>query len=328
MIARRRLLALFTAALGALGAAPAAAAAYPTHLIKMMVPYAAGGPSDVVARTIAEKISADLAQPVVIENRPGAGGNLGTELLARAAPDGYTVGLVLGTTLTVNPSLFPRLGFDPDKDFRPIAIVTQSANMLVVHPSLPVHSVAELVAFARAAAARGEPIGYASGGNGTPGHLVMEAFRLRAGFDAGVVPYRGNAPMVVDLVAGHVKVAFVATAGMMQYVRGGQLRGLAVSSAERIPLAPEIPTIAESGYPGFHIETIMVMLAPAGIPDAIAALLEREVDKALKAPDVIEKFAAMDTQPVGVLGAAASARLKDDRARWSKVVAQAHMHVE
>ena len=185
----------------------------------------AGGPLDIVARAIADKLSISLKQPIVIENRPGAGGNIGTEVVARAAPDGYTLGMVLGTTLTVNPSLYKKLPFDPDKDFRPLSIVTTTGNMLVVHPSVPVNSVAEFVAYAKAAAARKEPITYASGGNGTPGHLAMEYFRLHAGFEAIHVPYRGNAPMVIDLVAGQVKVGFVASAGMMDHVQAGRLKG-------------------------------------------------------------------------------------------------------
>ena len=159
---------------------------------------------------------------------------------------------MLGTTLTVNPSLYKKLPFDPDKDFRPISIVTTSGNMLVVHPSVPVNSVAEFVAFAKAAAARKEPITYASGGNGTPGHLTMEHFRLHAGFEAIHVPYRGNAPMVVDLVAGQVKVGFVTSAGMMDHVQAGRLKGLGVSRASRSPLAPDVPTIAEVGLSRFQ----------------------------------------------------------------------------
>src|SRR3954454_21940830 len=208
---------------------PIAAQPYPSRLIKLVVPFAAGGPLDITARTIADKLSISLKQPFVIENRPGVGGNLGAEVIARAAPDGYTLGMVLGTTLTVNPSLYKTLPFDPDNDFRPISIVTTAGNMLVVHPSIPVNSVAEFVAYAKAATASKEPIAYASGGNGNPGHLVMENFRLRAGFDAIHVPYRGNAPMVTDLVAGQIKVAFITSAGMMDHVQAGRLKALGVA---------------------------------------------------------------------------------------------------
>ena len=306
----------------------AAPQAYPNRLIKLVVPSVAGGPADIVARAIGDKLAISLKQPVVIENRPGAGGNIGTEAVAKAAPDGYTLGHALSTILTVNPSLYKKLPFDPDKDFRPISIVTTTGQMLVVHPSVPVNSVAEFVAYAKAAAARKEPITYASGGNGTPGHLAMEYFRMHAGFDAIHVPYRGNAPLVVDLVAGQVKAGFVATAGMMDHVRAGRLRGLGVSHVRRAPLAPDVPTIAESGYPGFKIETYQVMLAPAGLPEPIAALLEREVQAALKHPDVIERFRLMDTTPAGLIGPDVLARLKADRADWAKVVAAANMRID
>jgi tripartite-type tricarboxylate transporter receptor subunit TctC len=335
MIAKRcsRFTSLFLA-IAALGCGPwlagkAAAQPYPNRLIKLIVPFAAGGPLDITARAIADKMSVSLKQPFVIENRPGAGGNIGTELIAKAAPDGYTLGITLGTTLTANPSLYGKLPFDPDKDIRPISIVSTSGNMLVVHPSVPVNSVAEFVALAKAAAARKEPIAYASaGGIGSPGHLVMEYFRLHAGFEATHVPYRSNPAMVVDLVAGQVKVGFVISSGMMDHVLAGRLKGLGVSRTSRSPLAPDVPTIAESGYPGFRVETYFVLLAPAGLPEPIAALLEREVQAALKHPDIVERLRAMDTTPVGIVGPEVQARLKADREAWAKVVARANMHVD
>ena len=180
---------------GALGAASHSAGAaaeqpYPNRTIKLVVPYVAGGPTDIVARAIADKLSISLKRPIVIENRPGAGGNIGTEAVAKAPPDGHTLGLLVNTTLTVNPSVYKKLPFDPDNDIRPISIVTTTGQMLVVHPTFPVRSVAEFVAYAKAAAARKEPITYASAGNGTPSHLAMEYFRLHAGFEAIHVPYR------------------------------------------------------------------------------------------------------------------------------------------
>jgi tripartite-type tricarboxylate transporter receptor subunit TctC len=286
---------------------PASAQNYPNRLIKLVVPFVAGAPIDIVARLIADKLSVSLKQPFVIENRPGAGGNIGTEVVVRAAPDGYTLGIVLGTTLTANPSLYRKLPFDPDKDVRPISIVTTSGSMLVVHPSIPVNSVTEFVAFAKAAAARKEPVAYASGGNGTPGHMVMEKFRVHAGFEAIHVPYRGNTPMVVDLVTGQVRVGFVTSSS---------------------PLAPDIPTIAESGYPGFRAETITVLLAPVGLPESITALLEGEVQAALKQPDIIERLRVMDTSPTGAIGAEVRERLAADREAWAKVVASANMRLD
>jgi tripartite-type tricarboxylate transporter receptor subunit TctC len=334
MIAKRSMhlahmvLAVLAFACGSWLIAAAPAENYPSRLIKVIVPFVAGSPVDIVARAIGDKLSISLRQPLVIENRPGAGGNIGTEVVAKAAPDGYTLGHVLGTTLALNPSLYKKLPFDADKDVRPISIVTTSGQMLVVHPSIPVNSVAEFVAFARAAAASKEPIAYASGGHGTPGHLAMEYFRLHAGFDAIHVPYRGNAPMVVDLVAGQVKVGFVGTSGMMDHLLAGRLRGLGVSHARRAPLAPDVPTIAESGYPGFKIQTYQVVLAPMGLPEPIAALLEREVQIALKHPDIIERLHGMDTMPAGIIGPEVRARIKADREAWAKVVAAANMRLD
>jgi tripartite-type tricarboxylate transporter receptor subunit TctC len=306
----------------------AAAQSYPSRPVRVVVPTPAGGPIDIYARTVSEKLSASLKTSFVIENRPGAGGNIGAEVVAKAAPDGHTLGLVLNTVLTVNPSLYKKMPFDPDKDFRPIAIATTGGNMLVVHPSIPVASVAEFVAFAKAAAARKQPISYASGGIGNPGHLAMEAFRLQAGFEAIHVPYRGAAPLVVDLLAGQVKVAFVTSAGTMDHVRAGRLKALGVSLTSRSPLAPDVPTIAESGLPDFKVENYSVMLAPAGIPEPIAALLERDVVAALMLPDVSERLRAMDAAPAGIIGPDVAARLRADRAEWAKIVALTSMRLE
>src|SRR5262245_5296806 len=278
-------------ALGIWSLAAAPAKSYPNRLIRLVVPAVAGGPLDIYARAIADKLAVSLKQPLVVENRPGANGNLGAEAIAKAVSDGHTLGMVLASTLTVNPSLYNKLPFDPDKDFRPLAILTTGGNMLIVHPSIPVSSIVEFVAYAKAASARKEPIPYASGGIGGPGHLAMEYFRMHAGFDAVHVPYRGNAPLVVDLLAGHVKAAFVTSAGTMEHVQAGRLRGLGVSNATRSPLAPAIATIAESGFPDFKVENLTVMLAPAGLPEPIATLLERDLQAALRFPDVIERFA-------------------------------------
>lgn len=306
-----------------------AAEGYPNRPIKIVVSFAAGGPLDLTARAIADKLSISLKQPVVIVNRPGVGGNLGVEAIAKATPDGYTLGMVVGTTLTVNPSLYGKLPFDPDHDISPISIVATSGNMMVVHPSVPVRSLSEFVAFAKAAGSRKEPIVYASsGGLGSPGHLVMEYFRLHAGFDAVHVPYKGNPSMVVDLLAGQVKFAFVVSSPLIDHVHTGRLRGLAVARESRSPLAPDVPTMAEAGYPGFKADSYFVMLAPARIPEPIVALLEREVQSALKQPDLIDRLRAVDITPVGTVGAAVRDRLKADRETFGRVVAAANMHAD
>ena len=308
----------------------AAAAAIPTASIKLIQPNVAGGPSDIVARALANKLSISLKQPFMIENHSGAGGNIGTEAIAKAAPDGYTLGLVLGTTLTVNPSLFKKLPFDPDKDFRPISIVTTSGNMLVVHPSVPVNSVEEFVAFAKAAAARKEPITYASGGTGTPGHLVMENFRLHAGFEAIHVPYRGNAPMVVDLVAGQVKVGFVASAGMMDHVQAGRLKGPWRVAAPVVRLSRRMCRQSQrSGYPGFQGRDLSSSCwRRQEFQSQSRRFLNAKCRPRSSYPDVIERLRAMDTTPAGIIGAEVRARLKADRAEWAKVVAAANMRLD
>jgi tripartite-type tricarboxylate transporter receptor subunit TctC len=322
---------LFAIALSACGAwRPDGASAqnYPSHPIRLVVPLLPGSPGDIVARLVADKLAVGLGQPLVVENRPGAAGNVGTELIARSAPDGYTLGMVLGTTLTVNPNVYRKMPFDPDRDLRPISVLSTSGQMLVVHPSVPVDSVKEFVAFAKAASAANQPITYGSGGVGIPGHLAMESFRVRAGFEAVHVPYRGNPAVVVDLLAGQIKFAFISSAGLLDHLRAGRLKGLAVSRTTRSPLTPDVPTIAESGYPGFAVETDNILLAPAGLPDAIAARLQREVAAALKQPDVIERLRIMDMVPGPIVGDEMLARIKTDRAQWAKVVVAAHMRLE
>ncbi len=311
-----------------MGSGSVVAQPYPNRPIKLVVPYVAGGPTDMVARAIADKLAISLKQPLVVENRPGAGGNIGTEVVAKAAPDGYTLGLVVNTTLTVNPSLYKNMPFDSDRDITPISIVATTGQMLVVHPSVPVRSVTEFVAFAKSAAARKEPIAYASAGNGTPSHLAMEYFRLLAGFEAVHVPYRSVAPMVVDLLAGQVKVGFVGTSGLVDHVQAGRLTGLAVSHLSRAPLAPDVPTIAESGYAGFKTEAFLILLAPARLPEPLARILEREVQAALRLPDLAERFRLMDTVPVGLIGPEVRERIEGDREVWSKVVAAANLRLE
>jgi tripartite-type tricarboxylate transporter receptor subunit TctC len=314
---------LATACIGPAVGPMARADNYPARSVKVIVPFPAGGPLDVVARVVSDKLSISLKQPFVLENKAGAGGNLGTEVVARAAPDGYTLLMVLSSTLTVSPSLYKKLPFDPENDLRPITLMTSASQMLVVHPSVPVNSLAEFVALAKK-----EPLQYVHAGVGSGGHLAMEYFRVHAGFETIQIPYRGNALLVTDLVAGQVKAGFVATPGVIQHVREGRLKGLAVSSSTRSQLAPDVPTTAEAGYPGFKIELYFVMLGPAGLPDAIANLLEREVQQALKSPDLREKLRAQDIEAIGTTGAEAKARLKADTELWAGIAKAANMRAD
>jgi tripartite-type tricarboxylate transporter receptor subunit TctC len=309
----------------ALGFANAALAqAYPSKHVKIVVPFPAGGPLDLTARLLAEQLAASMKQPFIVENRPGASGNIGTDAVAKAMADGYTLLLNLETPLTVNPSLFAKLPFDPVADFAPIATVASLSLTLVVHPSVPVHSVADFVAHAKGLGAR--PLLYGSGGaGGDPGHLTMEYFRKQAGFEGIHVPFKGNAEVVMGLVGGHVQAGFLATPGVLQNVRAGRLKALAVSSPQRIPLASEIPTIAESGYSGFDVRFYLVMLAPAGTPEPIRAVLEREVQRALQSPELRARLQAQALHPIAATGAETGALLKGAAERWRGVVQSARI---
>jgi tripartite-type tricarboxylate transporter receptor subunit TctC len=296
---------------------------YPSRPVKVIVPFPAGGPLDVVARAVSDKMSISLKQPFVIENRAGAGGNLGTDAAAKAAPDGHTLLMVLSSTLTVSPALYKKLPYDPERDLRPLSLMTNSSQMLVVHPSVPVNSLAEFVALAKKT-----PLQYVHAGVGSSGHLAMEYFRLQAGFETIQIPYRGNALLVTDLVAGQVKTGFIATAGVVQHVREGRLKGLAVSSTKRSSLVPNVPTAAEAGYPDFKVETYFVMLGPAGLPDAVADALEREARQALKSPDLVEKLRAHDIETVGTTGAEAAAWLRAETKAWAGIAKAANMRAD
>lgn len=303
-------------------AAPEIAAAqnYPTHPVKIIVSSAAGGPLDIVCRAVAEKITAELKQPVVVEARPGAGGNLAADIVSKSAPDGYTLLFTLSSTLTVNPQLYKDLNFN----LKPITVVNYSTQTLFVHPSLPVNNVAEFVAWAKA----NGPVLYAHGGNGTSSHLVMEYFRLLAGFKTEPVPYRGAAAMVADFIAGQIKVSFGSTSGLLPQAAAGKLRALAVSTAQRSPLAPDVPTIAESGYPGFELTTDFVLMAPGGTPDEIVSLLERAVRQAISTPEFKERFSKQDIWVVASTAAETAARIKAGSALWADVIVRTGMKGE
>src|SRR5215475_8291882 len=311
MISRRLLLKVVTGATLAPVVSSAWAQSYPQGPVKIVVSTLPGTGIDLVARTIADKMSAKLKQTFIVENRPGAAGNLGAEAVARSVPDGHTLLVAVNATFTVNPSLYNKLPFDPNADFRYISTVGKTTTMLIVHSSIPVNSVAEFVAYAKKA-----PISYAHAGPGSGGHLSMEYFGHLAGFQTIPVPYRGNTQLAADLAAGQIKFGFVAIPGILQHVRTGRLKGLAVSGRTRSPLALELPTIAESGYPDFEYESYYVLAAPAGIPDAVAALLEREVQEALVSPVLQERFRVQDILLDWTGSADTKARIEADAQLW------------
>ncbi len=297
---------------------------FPTQPLRIVVPLAPGGPIDLLARAVAENMSASLKQPVVVENKPGAGGNLGAESVAKSEPDGYTLLAALGTTLTVNPHVYPKMPIDMLKDLRPVANMASTSQMLVVHPSVPANSLSEFIAYAKK-----EPMSYAHAGHGSPGHLAMEYFRLKTGLpEMTPVPYRGNAPLVTDLLGGQIKVGFVATAGVIQHVRAGRLKGFAVSSKERSLLAPDIPTVAESGYPDFNFLTYFILLAPSGVPDTTIAVLERDALAALANDDLRKKFANQDVIILAQGAAETAALIKSEYDLWANVAKAAKMKAE
>ena len=307
---------------GCVLAVAAHAQSYPAKPVRVIVT-TVPGPLDTFARIISEKAATSLKQPLVIENKPGAGGNIGADMVAKSVPDGYTLLFALDTTFTVNPAIYKKLPFDPVKDFAVISVPVTYGQMLAVNASVPAKSAAELVALAKQ-----KPMNYASGGNGSPSHLTFAYFLASSGVEMSHIPYKGTGQSIVDVVAGQVDSIFAVTTGVLPHVKSGRLRALGVSSTKRSALAPEVPTVAEAGFQGFDASFAYALLAPAGTPEDIVQLLNREVRKALSAPDVQEKnriadYAAMDLDP-----RQSAAWLKDRREHWAAVVQKAHITVE
>jgi len=279
----------------ALAAAAGAALAqgWPSRPVRLIAPYAAGGPIDISARLLAGKLQESLGQPVVVENRPGAGGNLGVEMAAKSAPDGHT--LVIGAIAThaINPTLMGSVPYDPVRDFRHIALMVQVPNVLVVNLDLPASSVAELIALARA---RPGKLDFASGSTGSTGHLAGELFKQMTGTYMVHIPYKGAAPAVLDLVAGRVHLMFDNLASALPNIRGGKVRALAVTTKKRSSFLPDLPTLDESGLKGFDMTTWWGVMAPAKTPQAVVERLNAEILRALEAPDVRERLRAMGSE--------------------------------
>jgi tripartite-type tricarboxylate transporter receptor subunit TctC len=299
-----------------------AAAQYPAKPVRVVVS-TVPGPLDAFARIICDKVSTALKQPLVVENRAGAGGNIAAETVMKSPADGYTLLFSLDTTFTVNPAIYKKLPFDPAKDLVVISVPVTYGQMLAVHPSVPANSVAELVALAKQ-----KPLTYASGGNGTPSHLSSAYFLATSGIEMTHIPYKGTGQSIVDVVAGQVNTIFAVTSGVLPHVKAGKLRGLAVSSAARSGLVPDLPTIAESGYPGFDASFAYALLAPAGTPDDVVQTLSREVRKAMAAPDVQEKNRFADYADTNLDARASATWLKDSRERWARVIQRAGISAE
>ena len=299
-----------------LAATPVAAQTYPTKPIRMIVPFAPGGGTDILARIIGQQLADAWGQPVNVENRAGASGNLGTELVARSAPDGHTLVMAINTH-AVNASLYSKLPFDPVKDFTPVILAATTANILVVHPSVPATTVQELIALAKAQPGK---LNYASGGSGTTSHLAAELFKTMAGVDMIHVPYKGGGAAYTDLISGQVQLYFVGIPGTVQYLKAGRLRALAVTTPRRSPAAPEVPTIAEAGLPGFSATTWWGLLAPAGTPQPIIARIDQEVARILKMPEVRAKLDAQGFEPVASTPESFAAFMRSEIELWAKAV--------
>jgi tripartite-type tricarboxylate transporter receptor subunit TctC len=293
--------------------------AYPDHPVKVIAPFAAGGPSDLIGRILADKLSSSLKQRFYVEDHPGAGGNIGMTLAARSAPDGYTI-LVASSSFTVNPSLYAKPAYDPFKDFAPVTLAVDSPNMLIVNPSFPAKTVAELVALLRANPGK---YAIANSGLGTTPMLAAELFKLSFKLDATSVPYNGGAPAVQATVANQTPIGFATLPPVYPQVVGGNLRGLAVTAAKRAATLPNVPTMAESGAENQESDTMQGIFVPAGTPPEIVALLNREIVKALQLPDVQAKCKELGFDIVADTPEEFSAYIKKEVERWHKVIVDA-----
>lgn len=295
----------------------AAESDYPAKPIRVIVPFAVGGSTDILIRGVGQKLSEQLGQSLIIDNRGGAGGAIGAELAAKAPPDGYTIMATTSGVVVVNPSLYRKLAYDPIKDFAPIAIIASLPNMLVVHPSLPVNSVKELVALAKA---RPGQLTYASGGNGTSNHLAGELLKYLAGVNVTHVPYKGGGPAVLATLTGEVTMLFATMPSAMGHVKNKRLKALAVTSRKRSSATPQLPTMIEAGVKDFDVSIWIGAVAPRGTPDRVIDRLNKEIVKALRAPEVAARLRSEGYEIVGSTPDDMSAAIKQEAARWARVI--------
>ena len=315
---RRKFLGIMGAGLTALSGLASAetAGAYPQRPVKLIVPYAAGGGVDKIARVVGLQLAKGLGQPVVIDNRGGAAGNIGTELAVHADPDGYTI--VMGASaLAVNVTLYRNLTFDPVRDLATISLITKTPNIVVVNPAVPAKSLKELVALAKA---KPGALNYASAGTGTTSHLAAELLDSAAGIKMTHIPYKGTAPAVTGILGGEVQVMLAPALTVLPHIKAGKLRALATTGAERSPAFPDVPTVAQSGYPGFEASQWYGLLAPAGTPEPILARLNQEVVKAVQSPEVKATLLSEGSEPIGSTREAFDQYLKSEIVRWAKAI--------
>jgi tripartite-type tricarboxylate transporter receptor subunit TctC len=313
------------ALLPAITHAQSTASNYPVKSVRWIVPFAPAGPTDLMSRAVAEKLSQRLGQPFVIDNRPGAGGNIGAEVVAHSAPDGYTLMIGHVGTHAINASLYPKLAFDPTRDFTPISLIATLPLALVLHPSVPAKDIRELIAYAKAKPGQ---LNFASAGNGGPTHLTGELLKSMAAINIVHVPYKGNAAALTDLVAGRVQMMFSNMLTAMPHVRAGKLRAIAVSSPTRSPQASNLPTVAESGVPGFSSVPWYGALGPAGLPRHIVDRLSAEIAQAVALPDMRERFVNQGVDLQSSTPAEFAALIKSELVKWRKVVREAGAKVD
>ena len=309
--------------LASLAAFAAQAQEYPARPIRIVVPFAPGGVADNSARVIAEPLSQRLGQQVLVENRPGASGNIGTSAVAQSAPDGYTLLLGFDGTMVINPHVFPKTGFDTLKDFAPVTKLGDATLILVAHPSLPAKTLQEMIRLAKT-----KPLPYGTSGTGGTPHLAGELLKQRTGAQLEHVPYKGGGPAVTDVVGGQIPLVFTAIASAQQHIRTGRLVALGVPGAKRSSALPDVPTFQESGLAGFDVSSWTGIFAPAATPRAVVERLQKELAVVLQSAFVKERYAALGIEPVGNAPDLFAAQVREDLARWEKVVRTANVRVE
>jgi tripartite-type tricarboxylate transporter receptor subunit TctC len=298
---------------------------YPDRSVRIIVPFPAGGPADALARIVGEKLAQRLGKPFVIENKAGASGNIGMEQGARAAPDGYTLTLAAVGNLTVAPALYAKLPYDPAKDFAPITVLASVPNVLIVHPSVPAKTVSELVTLARA---KPGSLNYASPSNGSIPHLAGELFKRMAGVDIVHIPFNGVAPATNAVLSGEVQMFFAQSSAALPQWRAGKVVALGVATSKRIAAAPDLPTIAEQGFPGFDATSWYALVAPAGTPPPVIDRLHGEIVRVLAEADVREKIAGLGADPVGNSPAEFAAMQRAEAQRWTRLAKEANIHAD
>ncbi len=314
-------------AIGLFPPMPAHAQSYPNKAVRFIIPFPPGGPSDILGRMVAQRMTEAWGVPVVVDNRPGAGGNIGAEQCAKSPPDGYTF-CILSSALGIAPSLYPKLGFDPIRDFAQVTLLAMLPSLLLVHPSVPARNVKELVALAKA---RPGKLNYASGGQGTTSHMLMELFKLSGGVYIVHIPYKGTGPALVDQISGVIDVAFSTTIAAQPHIQSGRLRAIAISTKERLPLFPDLPSVAESGLSGlksFDTGTWQGVMVPAGTPREMVNKVNADLVKMLKSSDMKEKIFAMGGITVGNSPEEFMAFTRAEIEKWAKVVKAAGLRGE